>query len=210
MSWDRPALSALVLAGGAGRRLGGRKDGVLVGGVPLLKRSLAVAVSVSDDVILLPGVHLLPASSLVRVAADEPGAPGPLGALLGGLRAARHEASLLLPCDMPFARPDVVARLARRATGHALAVVVVGPRGREPFHAVWRRQAADVVREVVARGGRSLQEVLDELAVRGALSEVPAAEMQDLDPELAFLVNVNAAGDLSAANERAGRARAGA
>jgi molybdopterin-guanine dinucleotide biosynthesis protein A len=204
------ALSALVLAGGAGRRLGGRKDGVLVGRATLLQRSLAVAVAVSDDVILLPGSHVLPAPSLVRVVADEPGAPGPLGALLAGLRAARHDACLLLPCDMPFARPDVAGRLARRATGSALAAVVAGPQGREPFHAIWRRDAADVVSDVVARGGRSLREVLDELAARGALAEVPAAVMQDLDPELAFLVNVNAADDLSAARRKAERAEAGA
>jgi molybdopterin-guanine dinucleotide biosynthesis protein A len=200
----RPPLSALVLAGGAGRRLGGRKDGVLVGGVELLKRSLAVAVAVSDDVLLLPGGNALAASAMVRVVPDAPGIPGPLGALLAGLLAAKHDACLLLPCDMPFARPDIVWRLARSAAPPFLAAVVVGPSGREPFHAVWRRGAAEVVREVAARGGRSLQDVLAELAARGALAEVPSSALSDLDPELAFLVNVNEARDLAAARARAG------
>src|SRR5262249_52106280 len=160
--------------------------------------------AVSDDVILLPGAHVLPASPRVRVVTDEPGVPGPLGALLAGLRAARHEACLLLACDMPFARPDVVARLAPQAAGPALAAVLPRPDGREPFHGIWRRGASAILREVADRGGRSLQEALEELQARGALAEVPAAQMHDLDAELSFLVNVNAPGDLWAARTRAG------
>jgi molybdopterin-guanine dinucleotide biosynthesis protein A len=163
-----------------------------------------VAVAVSDDVLLLPGGNALAAPSVVRVVPDAPGIPGPLGGLLAGLLAAKHDDCLLLPCDMPFARPDIVWRLARSAAAPSLAAVVVGPSGREPFHAVWRRGAAEVVRAVAERGGRSLQDVLAELAARGALAEVPASALSDLDPELAFLANVNEARDLEAARARAG------
>jgi len=200
------ALSVLVLAGGEGRRLGGRKDGLPVGGRPLLERVLQVAQALSEDVVVLPGrwagqLHLPPG---VRSAQDAPGAPGPLGALLGGLRAARHDACLLLPCDMPFASVEVARRLLDGAHGRTLAAVVVGPRGREPFHAIWRRGAAALLERVAARGGRALHEALGELDALGALHETPAAALADLDPELACLVNVNSASDLAVARARAG------
>ncbi|MBM3985419.1 MAG: molybdenum cofactor guanylyltransferase, partial [Planctomycetes bacterium] len=55
MSDRSAALSVLVLAGGEGRRMGGRKDGLPVGGRPLLERALQVAQVLSDDVVVLPG-----------------------------------------------------------------------------------------------------------------------------------------------------------
>jgi molybdopterin-guanine dinucleotide biosynthesis protein A len=199
-------LSVLVLAGGEGRRLGGRKDGLPVGGQPLLGRSLQVAAALSEDVVVLPGRWAgqldLPAG--VRVASDAPGAPGPLGALLGGLRAARHEACLLLACDMPFASAAVARRLLAEAGAGVLAAVIAGPRGREPFHAIWRRGALPGLERVAAHGGRALHAALDELAAQGELHELPAEALSDLDPELACLVNVNTAGDLAAARARAG------
>ncbi len=205
MSRERPALAVIVLAGGAGRRLGGRKDGLSLGEGTLLERSLRLAECLSDDVLLLPGPWTPPAGLAdgVRVLADDPDVPGPLGALRSGLGAARHDACLLLPCDMPFASAAVARRLAAQA-GDALAVVVRSAAGREPFHGVWRRGALPVLDLVAARGGRSLQAALEALAARGALVEVPADALRDLDAGLSFLVNVNTADDLLAARARAG------
>ena len=204
MSGARPALSVLVLAGGNGRRMGGRKDGLALGDATLLRRALRLAQQVSDDVLLAPGRWPAPvdAPAGLRLVADDPAAQGPLAGLLAGLAAARHEACLLLPCDMPFARADVAGRLAARATGRTLVAAVQGPAGREPFHAVWRRGARPLLAELAARGERSLQSALDALAAGGALDLVPADELADLDPELAFLVNVNTSADLAAARAR--------
>ena len=206
MSELRPALGVIVLAGGAGRRLGGRKDGLPLGGLTLLQRSLTLGARLADEVLLLPGPWALPSPPPegVRLVADDPRVPGPLGALMGGLRASRFDACLLLPCDMPFASAAVAWRLAEQAAGGALAVVVRSPRGREPFHGVWRRGALPELEDVAARGGRSLQAALDALAARRALVEVDGEELADLDAGLSFLLNVNTADDLAVARARAG------
>ena len=206
MTSARAASSVVVLAGGAGQRMGGRKDGLPFGDATLLQRALLVATSLSDDVLLACGLWAPPGDrpAGVRLVSDDPRAQGPLAGLLAGLHAARHDACLLLPCDMPFARADIAARLVARATGTTLVAAVQGPAGREPFHAVWRRGALPVLEAVAARGERSLQAALDELAARDALALVPAAEFADLDPELAFLVNVNTADELAAARARSG------
>jgi molybdopterin-guanine dinucleotide biosynthesis protein A len=199
-------LSVLVLAGGNGRRMGGRKDGLPFGEATLLQRALRLGAGISDDVLLACGRWPAPVDRPpgVRLVSDDPRAEGPLSGLLAGLAAARHDACLLLPCDMPFARADVAGRLVARATGNMLVAALQGPRGREPFHAVWRRGALPLLEAVAARGERSLQAALDALAARNALATVPASDFADLDPELAFLVNVNTADDLAAARARSG------
>ena len=204
---ERAALSVVVLAGGEGRRLGGRKDGLPVGDRTLLQRALDFAAGVSDDVLLAPGRWAVPADppAGVRLVSDDARTAGPLAGLLAGLDAARHDACLLLPCDMPFARADVAWRLVALATGPVLVAALHGPGGREPFHAVWRRGSRPVLEALAAGGERSLQAALDALQERGALALLPDAELADLDPELACLVNVNTAEDLAAARARVAR-----
>ncbi|HEX5011929.1 MAG TPA: NTP transferase domain-containing protein [Planctomycetota bacterium] len=203
----RAALSVLVLAGGEGRRLGGRKDGLPFGDGTLLQRALDLAASLSDDVVCAPGRWPAPAglTAGVRVVADDARVEGPLAGLLAGLAATRHDACLLLPCDMPFARADVARRLLALATGPTLVAALHGPGGREPFHAVWRRGSRPVLEALAARGQRSLQAALDALQERGALALLPEAELTDLDAELACLINVNTAADLAAARARVAR-----
>lgn len=207
MTGERAALSVLVLAGGEGRRLGGRKDGLPVGDRTLLLRALDLAARLSDDVLLAPGRWPAPDErpAGVRLVADDARVQGPLAGLLAGLAAAHHDACLLLPCDMPFARADVAQRLAALATGPTLVAALQGPAGREPFHAVWRRRCRPLLEELVARGELSLQAALDVLEARGALALLPGAELTDLDPELACLVNVNTVADLAAARALAAR-----
>ena len=207
MTGERAALSVLVLAGGEGRRLGGRKDGLPFGDRTLLLRALDFAARLSDDVLLAPGRWPAPAAlpASVRLVADDARVQGPLAGLLAGLAAARHDACLLLPCDMPFARADVAQRLAALATGPTLVAALQGPGGREPFHAVWRRDSRPLLEALAAQGERSLQSALDAAQERGALALLPGAELADLDPELACLVNVNTAADLAAARAQAAR-----
>lgn len=159
-----PALSALVLAGGRARRLGGEKAGRLVGDRTLLQRALALAEAVSDDVLLLPGERQIGHAGVC--VPDAPGCPGPVGALLAGLDAARHSWALLLPCDQPFADADLVRLLAQTAARTAAQVVLpLDEFGPQPFHGLWRTDLADTARAYARGGGRSLMGLLDLVTV---------------------------------------------
>ena len=197
---DTPALSALVLAGGEARRLGGAKRHLQVGGRSLLARSLDAAGEVADEVLLMPGERPLPVPPSARCIADRPGSPGPLGALAAGLEAARHDWCLLLPCDMPFVDPAVVRRLLAVASrDDADAVVVRSEHGREPFHALYHRRALPTVLRRLEAGERSLKGLLDELTVH----ELSRAALVASDPAARFLCNVNTPEDLARARDMA-------
>ncbi|WP_369247835.1 NTP transferase domain-containing protein [Streptomyces sp. R41] len=100
---------AVVLAGGAARRLGGAdKPGVRVGGRALLDRVLAAcADAVTTVVVAGPRATARP----VEWAREDPPGGGPLAALDAGLRHTGAEYVVVLSADLPFLDEGTVRRL---------------------------------------------------------------------------------------------------
>jgi molybdopterin-guanine dinucleotide biosynthesis protein A len=115
----------VVLAGGAGRRIGGDKAIVELEGRPLLLYPLNVLRAVLDDVAVvakqstvLPG---LDGEVAIWLEADEP--RHPLAGIVHALRCARGRPIVVLAGDMPFVTRGLVAALARERSRGAVAVV---------------------------------------------------------------------------------------
>lgn len=130
---------AVVLAGGAARRLGGAdKPGVRVGGRALLDRVLsACADAVGTVVVADPRPTVRP----VRWAREEPPGGGPLAALDAGLRHTTSDVVLVLSADLPFLGGEAVRRLLDALeTGAARdGVLLTDPTGHDqPLVAAYR------------------------------------------------------------------------
>jgi molybdopterin-guanine dinucleotide biosynthesis protein A len=145
---------AVVLAGGAARRLGGAdKPGLRVGGRPLLDRVLtACATATTTVVVAEPRGTARP----VRWAREDPPGGGPLAALDAGLRHTSAEHVVVLSADLPFLDEATVRRLlGALRTGDALqgparpdGVLLTDPDGRDqPLVAAYR---ADALRRELA------------------------------------------------------------
>src|SRR3954453_4775928 len=99
--------SAAILAGGRASRFGGRDKGaLLVDGQPILQRQLTALARVADD-ILIVGAANAPAVSPVTALAPRPVADiisgcGPLGGIHAALSEAKHDAVIVVACDMPY------------------------------------------------------------------------------------------------------------
>jgi molybdopterin-guanine dinucleotide biosynthesis protein A len=91
---------AVILAGGAARRLDGAdKPGLLVGGATLLDRVLGACGDARDTVVVGPE---RPTVRPVRWTREEPPGGGPVAALAAGLRLVTAEVTVLLAADLPF------------------------------------------------------------------------------------------------------------
>ncbi|MFE9766875.1 DUF6457 domain-containing protein [Streptomyces sp. NPDC005808] len=100
---------AVVLAGGAARRLGGvDKPAVRVGGRPLLDRVLAACAGAATTVVVAEPRST--ARPVVWAREDPPGG-GPLAALGAGLRHTTAEFVVVLSADLPFLEAGTVRRL---------------------------------------------------------------------------------------------------
>lgn len=111
------ALTAGVLAGGEGARLGGADKGLaLYRGLPLIRHVLTALEPQSSERIVSANRHLeIYASFGVRVVADTVG-HGPLAGLAALLAAARHDWLLCVPCDAPTLPGDLAAGLWQAAS----------------------------------------------------------------------------------------------
>jgi len=100
---------AVVLAGGAARRLGGAdKPAVRVGGRPLLDRVLAACAGAAATVVV---AEPRPTARPVIWAREDPPGGGPLAALAAGLKHTSAEHVVLLSADLPFLNEATVGRL---------------------------------------------------------------------------------------------------
>ncbi|MET9910891.1 NTP transferase domain-containing protein [Streptomyces sp. NPDC006476] len=108
---DVPGTSydAVVLAGGAARRLGGAdKPGLRVGGRALLDRVLAACADARSTVVV---AEPRPTPRPVLWAREDPPGGGPLAALGAGLRHTTADPVVVLSADLPFLEAQTVRRL---------------------------------------------------------------------------------------------------
>jgi molybdopterin-guanine dinucleotide biosynthesis protein A len=132
---------AVVLAGGAARRLGGAdKPGVRVGGRALLDRVLDACADARTTVVV---ADPRPTVRPVRWAREEPAGAGPLAALDAGLRHTTADHVVVLSADLPFLERTTVRRLlSALRTGRADGVLLTDADGRDqPLVAAYRAHA---------------------------------------------------------------------
>jgi molybdopterin-guanine dinucleotide biosynthesis protein A len=155
------AYDAVVLAGGAAKRLGGAdKPALSVGGRPLLDRVLGACADAAETVVV--GTRR-PTVRPVRWTQEQPPGGGPVAALDAGLRQTTAPAVLVLSADLPFLTARTVQALLgalagddaedrragvaeggpdRSAQGRPDGVVLTDPEGRDqPLVAAYRAEA---------------------------------------------------------------------
>ncbi len=134
-------LAAIVLAGGAGRRLGGAaKPSLPVAGRSMLDRVLRAVVGAAPVVVVGKAPVELPAHILTTLE-DPPGA-GPVAATAAGVALLPHDAHhvALLAADLPFLTPPAIERLRQQLERSTVdgVLYVDGDGRRQLLCGVWR------------------------------------------------------------------------
>ena len=193
-------ISAILLAGGAGRRMGGEDKGLLKLKDKTLAEWVLARIAPQVDEILISANRNLDAyrSFGYPVFPDKTEEyAGPLAGIARGLLDAKHELILSAPCDTPFLPDDLVARLltALHADNYDLAVPAIAGAGQHAI-CLMRRQVGANLAAYLAQGGRKVQEW--QAGLRCA-----QADFTDVAP---FFVNLNRPEQLAALEGRLKRA----
>jgi molybdopterin-guanine dinucleotide biosynthesis protein A len=167
------------------------KGAIVVDGVTIRERQLAVLAAVADD-ILVVGVES-PAAPPARSIVDRVPGRGPLGGLDTALFEARHDPVVVLAADMPFVTCQMLAHFLTLALETDVdAVVPRTERGYHPLCAVYRQTARRAIEDRLRAGRLAMIGLLDDLRVR----VVEGRELVALgDPER-LLTNVNTPADV--------------
>jgi molybdenum cofactor guanylyltransferase len=190
-------LTAIVLAGGKSSRMGEDKALIPIQGVPLLQRVCGIAQGCADAVyVVTPWPEryqdlLWPGCQFIREVplSGESLAHGPLVGFAQGLAEVETEWVLLLACDLPRLRVEVLQDWASRLDSvgdNAIAALADHPKGWEPLCGFYRRRCLPQLLEFINQGGRSFQRWLRQYSVE----VLPLAE-----PEMLF--NCNTPEDLA-------------
>lgn len=196
--------SAVVLAGGRGRRMGMVEKALLeFEGKTILERLLESLFRAVDEVILSvrdktqeekfrPVLEKFPACE-IRFCFDTLEDAGPLEGIREGLLESRAEYSFVCAGDMPFVDSRVVDLLFKKASGHDAALPKWEDEKYEPLHAVYSRKLIPEIEKAFERGKRS---VLAPVFQMKDLVFVEVSEIREIDPELRTFVNINTKGDI--------------
>ena len=151
-------LTGMVLAGGEGRRMGGRDKGLEpFAGLPLVghvvKRLEGQVAELLINANRNADAYRFFADRIVEDA--EGGFKGPLMGIYSGMRAAKTPWLLVVPCDSPALPDDLVARMAQGIGQHDIAVAFDGER-LHPVVALLRTSLADDLAATLAEGERKI------------------------------------------------------
>jgi molybdenum cofactor guanylyltransferase len=156
----RQSVTALILAGGRGSRLGGQDKGLLtLRGRPLVERILAAIEPQVDAVLINANRNRDRYQRYGHPVISDPleGFQGPLAGLAAGLAAAFTPLVVTLPCDCPRVPRDLVGRLRRAYRERAADVAMVhdGQRA-QPVYALLGRDLLASLEAFLAAGERKL------------------------------------------------------
>ncbi|BAY12430.1 molybdenum cofactor guanylyltransferase [Calothrix sp. NIES-2098] len=184
-------LTAIVLAGGQSSRMGQDKALIPIQGIPMLQRVFSIAQACADTVyvvtpwperyqhLLLPGcqfIQELPSSpsslsSHTPHTSHPPSSPshGPLVGFAQGMAQVQTEWVLLLACDLPKLKVEVLQAWITRLDSvgdDAIAALAHHAKGWEPLCGFYRRRCLPELLDFINQGGRSFQQWLKQHPVQ--------------------------------------------
>jgi len=193
------AYSAIILAGGRGKRMGsGEKALMPINGKPLVTYIIKSLENMVDEIIIsvrdksqeevlnliLPGYIY---------AYDEFENKGPLSGILSGLTLCKNDFCFIAACDMPFINENVVQILFRMSDSHD-AVIPRWENGFiEPLHAVYRcKSMIRESRKAIELGENTILAPIFRINV----NYIDIETIRKIDPDLRTLININSPEDM--------------
>jgi molybdopterin-guanine dinucleotide biosynthesis protein A len=180
--------------------MGHDKAHLAIGGVAAATRIACVLAELFEDVLLVGGDP--PPGAPGRKVPDPPGPPCPLRGMVAALAAASAERVLIVATDLPLVTPALLLAIVAWPRAQAVAPRPGGVP--QPLCALYERAPAERAASARLDSGR--------LAAKGLLTELEAAYLEDadlaeVDPDGAALVNLNTPEDLARAEALVARAR---
>lgn len=197
-------ISALILAGGRGRRLGNVEKALMnCEGKSVLERTINILDDIVDEVLVSvrdegQEKEFEAYSCGKKMVLDCYSDIGPLAGILEGFKAAKGGYIFVTACDMPFIDPKVVEFMFHCAEGHDAAVPLRPDGSMEPLCGVYRvAPMLPLIERSISSGKRFI------LAPVFELDDVVGVEMdriREVDPQLRTFININTFDDMDELN----------
>ncbi len=181
--WQYPArASAVILAGGASRRMGRDKSMLPIKGTSLIAHILEQVQPAFDQVIVSSNAPHKHDFLEVPIVSDPEQGRGPLMGICTALQEIEHEYAFVCACDMPQIDIRLAHHLIRQAPSYDAVIPCSGPQRFEPLFAVYGRSLIGAMQQTLSRGRNRILDALVSSRVRYVdLTEAQARSMQNLN-----------------------------
>lgn len=194
---------AIVLAGGPSSRFERNKALVELGHKPLIRYVIdacqtvvdRIAVAIAEDDDSEAYARVLPAH--VELVRDVGKYKNPLNGMASGMEKLDAAYSVVLPCDTPFIRSEILEFLFEKASGFDAAIPVWPNDYIEPLHAVYKIEAVrEALPRIIQDRNSRVSSLIRELA---SVKYVRTEEIKQFDRRLTCFLNINSLQDLELA-----------
>lgn len=186
-------MTAAILAGGKGTRIGTNKAFLEIGGKPLIEILLEKVEGLFEEVLIIANSPHLYEYLNAKVSADMIPGRGSLGGIYTALRLASFPQAFCLACDMPFIEPGFIRYMMEVAAGYDVVIPKTAD-GLEPLHAIYSKACIPHIERLMQADDLKIIHFFTEMRVR-----VLEEEIDPFDPHGMLFFNINTHEDLKKA-----------
>ena len=191
-------LTAIILAGGKSSRIGTHQDKAILklNG----KRLIDIVISklkhiVGDNIIIVGPPEKYP--SYKQVVPDLFNQRGLLVGLYSGLKASDSQYNLVVGCDMPFLKVELLQYIRDKMDSNDIIIPCYAKSYIEPLCAIYSKDCLSVMKRNIKAGILSIRRIFPYLKVK----YIEEKEIKRVDPELNSFFNINFKEDFIRAEE---------
>lgn len=183
-----PHLTAIILAGGKSSRIGSGQDKAILklNG----KRIIDIVISklkhiAGDNIIIVGPPEKYP--SYKQVVPDLFNQRGLLVGLYSGLKVSASRYNLVVGCDMPFLKVELLQYMADKTDSNDIIIPRYAKSYVEPLCAIYSKACLEIMKRNIESGILSIRKVFPYLKVK----YIEEKEIKRVDPELNSFFNIN-------------------
>ncbi|MCK9313394.1 MAG: molybdenum cofactor guanylyltransferase [Methanocorpusculum sp.] len=190
--------SAMILAGGEGRRVNGREKYFFsYKGCSFISRLVMTFQGLVDEIVIVAKnekqtEHFIGLPDIVRCTWDKRPGLGPIGGISSGIDEVKGDMVFISACDMPTIHKPIVNYLFENIGDYDAIIPEWENTDLEPLHAVYKVSA--VRKYMTLQKSLSLRDMVNSLNTK----RVPPEMFRTVDPELESFRNVNTLDELLA------------
>ena len=188
-------LSAAILAGGKSRRMGKPKALLKIEDLPIINRVTKVASQVARELIIVVSENQSSFDAIqARIVVDQTPEKGPLMAIFTALQSVSNSHCLILACDLPLIKAEVLIEMSQKLGSHDV-IVPLTDNGFEPLCAIYAQSCLPVIASKINQNQLSVHRLFSELNIYSF------TEWRDIDPTGNIFLNMNTPNDYQKARQ---------
>lgn len=184
-------ITGIVLAGGKSRRMGNEKGLIELNSKPLIQYAIDALEPICETILISTNSHFYDFLPYQKITDEFPNS-GPMGGIYSCLKASKTDQNLVLSCDMPFIKSQLLADLIENSDGFDIVVPWNGEQRFEPICAFYRKNVESTFLDFMLQKNYKIPDTFERVKTNKYLI---SEDLPYLSKDLFF--NVNSKEELS-------------